>query len=540
MSRRAAALADRCARAALVAVSLGAIAACARVIVGRIAVPVESEWMTGAVLDHIARVRDGEALYPPPGEGFIPFVYPPGYYAVAAAVAHLLPLRWAARLVSLAASLATAFAVERSAAHLGADRTERALAVGLYAGAFSYVGFWYDLERADPLAVALSMAALSVAMRRDSVRAAAWAGAIGAAAFFVKQPAAAPVLAMAGGLVWARQGRSAAALLACFGAVTAVVGAALQRATHGGFGWYVLHLPRAHGIDRSLRHTLWNVDLPLAAVLAAGVLGVLAVAAVTRGSTSRGWRLLASFAVGGGVATALSRLHPGGWINVRIFAVAPACVATALSLGALRRAVEARGVWYGVAARAVAVAAVVWQLDAWAYEPGSYVPSPGAVVAWRALRTRIQAMEARGPVWVLGRGGMTRVQRGHLCALHDVIHGDGRVPPRVRVALSEGRFEALVFDNLDDVPLVRGGTLLDLALPGYFIAEHLDDPRLVPLVGCGSWPRWVLRRRAHPLDPRNRELLRCYRREEERLVMQGTATGEAVEVQAAQVCETGR
>lgn len=48
--------------------------------------PFDLEWMEGGMLAHAWRIVHGLPLYPEPGPEWIPYVYPPGYAAVLAAL----------------------------------------------------------------------------------------------------------------------------------------------------------------------------------------------------------------------------------------------------------------------------------------------------------------------------------------------------------------------------------------------------------------------------------------------------------------------
>ena len=62
--------------------------------------------MEGAMVDHVRRIMAGHKLYVQPSLRFVPFIYPPLYFYLAALVSHVLgaglvPLR----LLSFVASL---------------------------------------------------------------------------------------------------------------------------------------------------------------------------------------------------------------------------------------------------------------------------------------------------------------------------------------------------------------------------------------------------------------------------------------------------
>src|SRR5689334_9636631 len=114
----------------------------------RLAFPYELEWMTGSVLDHVERVRHGLPIYAPPTTAWIPFLYTPLYYWVAALFTDSF---LGCRLVSLAAALVQAICIYRIVRQQTRSRYWSLVGVGFFFAAFEYTGNWYDLERPDTL-----------------------------------------------------------------------------------------------------------------------------------------------------------------------------------------------------------------------------------------------------------------------------------------------------------------------------------------------------------------------------------------------------
>ena len=96
----------------------------------------------------------GEQLYIPPSATFIPFVYTPIYVWLSAALAHLCSVFVACKVVSLAATVATAWGIARIASILGATRFWSVVGALLHFGTYSVTLFFFDLERVDALAAA--------------------------------------------------------------------------------------------------------------------------------------------------------------------------------------------------------------------------------------------------------------------------------------------------------------------------------------------------------------------------------------------------
>jgi hypothetical protein len=78
-----------------------------QVAVTRIPFPFTLEWMEGGSLVQVSRILSGELLYVRPSMDFIPQVYPPLFFYVAALASEFLGTSFAAlRLVSFLSSLA--------------------------------------------------------------------------------------------------------------------------------------------------------------------------------------------------------------------------------------------------------------------------------------------------------------------------------------------------------------------------------------------------------------------------------------------------
>jgi len=125
-------------------------------ILGRLGTPWELEWNEGQSVEQAWRVVLGEPLYPAPSEGWVPYMYAPGYHLVLGWLLRLtdseaLPM---GRFLSILAIAATQWAVFQFVY----DRTRRALtgllAVCLTAIWFKASGFSWDLVRVDALALA--------------------------------------------------------------------------------------------------------------------------------------------------------------------------------------------------------------------------------------------------------------------------------------------------------------------------------------------------------------------------------------------------
>jgi hypothetical protein len=495
------------------------------VVVGRMSFPFELEWMTGAVRDHVERVRAGQPLYVRPSSGFIPFLYPPLYYWVAAAFGGSV---FACRAISLAATLVQGVACQRIAVALGADRFWSYAASGLFIASFSYVGFWYDLERCDSLLGGLVVAAAWLLVSRPSAARALVAGLLLGAAFLAKQQAIFYLAGAGAGLLLATRATDALSLrhvlaFAAAAAVSLFGGIALARAREGeAFVYYVLAMPRAHGIMPVLIRDALARDFAIgfAPVLATIAFTVLVGRSWLRRTVSRAEIVFGSMLAAGFAGAIASRLHIGGWINVLIPWTTFASIAMAVVASRMK---ERR-------AQFVSVALVV-QLCMWLYDPNAYVPPRAAKARHARFAAMVHAYEEQGPVLVPARGHVARGRHFHVAALADTARVDGGVPEDLRARV-DGRVYAAIFDDarpkgetapsnwppilLEDFP-----DLGPALLRSYYIAEWVPDDLVRIQLAAPALPHWVYRPRTVPLPiDTPRSALRQRQLEEMRLAFQ--------------------
>lgn len=472
-------------------------------VVQRFHYPVELEWMSGGVLDHVDRVGRGEPIYVAPSVSFIPFLYPPLYYWLSALVAKAMTVQAACRVVSVIATLATALLVRRAARKLGASPFWAWVAVALFFGAYSLTGFWYDLERSDLLMMAMLTGGLVILLGRRDVRSTAVAGALIGGAFFAKQPASIFFVSVVAGLAIARNLRRAVAF-AGGGLVVLVPGVALLSATTDGWFWfYCVKMPGAHGIDPKLFTVFFVGDVTKAfAIAGATAFALVAFGRQVLRATRGGEALADDDAVFGAMlaaslfTSAASRLHVGGFVNVIIFWTTFGAIAFA--------AVGARLAKTHRTTEGILVAAVLLQLAHLLYDPGDAAPDERRLNDQRLVEGRIRELEKKGEVIVHGRGHLTVPRHFHAIALMDVMRGGRPIPDDLVKGLNEQKYAAFVVDELGELTLEgilgKRSELFDLVTRSYFIAQELDDRERPPLVGWIAHPSWILRPRKTRLE----------------------------------------
>jgi len=474
------------------------------VVAARFSFPGEREWMAGSIIDHVERVREGRPIYAAPSGDWIPFIYTPGYYWVCAALARVMPLVAACRVVAIASSAIAAICTYFLAKNAGATRYLAALSPLLFVGAFGYVCAWYDVERADTLLVALLAIAAIVLQRWTSLGTTAVSGAIVGLALFVKQPASTFVVVVPAVLALGERPRRAIAFTA--GALVGIVPlfAWLQATTKGWFSFYCFTLPSAHGMAAKYITMFFVADTSKALVLTIATIGAFAwLASIVRARVSRrevdappAKLVLAAFLAAGFVASAASRLHVGGWPNVLLFWTTFAVP----SVTALAARLESLG---SKTVTCATLGAIVLQAGAFVTDPNDAVPDGAALKATRAVEARVASLEEDGDVVMMGRGHVTHARHPHINALVDLMRAGHPPPADFTDAIAKRSYAAIVLNDLEDVRMItllgHESPLFEVVTRNYFVAERFDDRAPMPVVGYPTQPRLVLRPRKTPL-----------------------------------------
>jgi hypothetical protein len=234
----------------------------------RLGYPYPLETTEPASLGEVQRILAGQPLYAAPTLQYVPLIYGPIYFYVAALVATLtgpdyLPLR----LVSLVASVGSLALVFRLVQRETASRMAGLVGCGLLAATNPFAGSVMDIGRVDALFTFLVLGATLVA-RIGSLRTGPsrlWtlcgAGALTACAAFAKVPeAAAPIaLGLLIGLVLTVRGPAVAFVLGLT-VVTAVLMVLLSVQTGPWATWFLWNLPSQHALGRELLGRFWFVD----------------------------------------------------------------------------------------------------------------------------------------------------------------------------------------------------------------------------------------------------------------------------------------
>lgn len=485
------------------------------VVILRIRFPVQAEWMTGSILDAVERARDGRPIYIEPAASFIPFLYPPLYYWLAGALAHLTSVFAACKIVSLAATAATSWSIWSVCRSLGTERRFAALAVLAFFAAYSNTLFFYDLERVDILGTAIVALALALLLRSKGARFGAMldvaSGLLFGLAFFAKQPGLLAFASVGVALVVSGERRRALRVIGAGGLVLVALFVWLQVTTHGWFRYYCLTLPQSHGIVPALLSTFFIEDAPplFALFLASLAILVPQAPALLRTLKTRrpdpalgDWTNVAfSFVLFAGlVGGYLLRTHRGGWENV-ILAWTP-LGAMATGVAASRAMALAAGTKAFGAVRAMVFGGFCLQFLAGAYDPNESAPGREEMREASEFTRLVREVEQHGEVVVTPMSHVSQSPHFHAAALYDVLRAGDPAPADYLQGLRERRYAGLFTgaprEFLCDRPSCDEVTRV--TMENYFVAARLRPFSSHGIAGFDARPRWILRPRKTPLS----------------------------------------
>jgi len=452
----------------------------------RLGYPYELEWLEGVCMTHVLQLVHGKPLYGPPSVDFIPYLYTPLYFQVAAVFVKALGVHYAStRLLSFLCSLGIFALLYVWGRKESGRRGGGWLAMGFFAAQYRWAGAWLDTGRVDSLFLLFLLAG---ALRfRCSSRPAhdALAALLFLLAFMTKQTALTVGLGFALCALLIRPGlwpRLCFGLL--FAGGVALYWTGMHLATDGWFTQYTYIMPRGHDLlwrklPRVLVHDLLRHVPLLALATAAWCLGE------TRAKGFRGFLFAGCWIGTLLVITLLSRLRLGGYDNVLL----PLALGGATSFAALLARDGGRKPWLSLAALA--------QFGLLAYNPIAQLPTRAdrengdAIVDYlRAIDGTVFLPQQALLAWQAGKG----TYHSHETTFFDLASStpDGSVHRLMEEALAEQRWDVIVLAQTRWFPhiLPRWYRQID---PPFPVNEHF-----IPVTGAPSRPRYVYVKRTDP------------------------------------------
>ncbi len=436
-------------RWAVLAAAAGSILLYFLLVALRIGYPFELEIFEGMTADHVDRILQGLPIYTAPSLDFVPNIYPPLFYYLAAGLAWIFGVNlWVLRLVSVTASIGCLVLLFLYVRRETGSRFCGFLSAGFYAATYGVCSAWFDVARVDSLYLFFLLSGFYALRFQATPRGGVLAGVLLALAFFTKQTTLSAALPVLGAVTLARPRQAGWCLVPLF--LLAAGGSFLLDRLHPG-GWYrayVLEHLSQHALQPNRGHVYWVRHIARHMPL----ISLAALVALWKGFPDRThWRerlFLPALAVGL-VATAWI----GWWsVNGAENALMPDCALFALLTGILfhqaMKRTSSPSLQAGICLLVLAQFALV------AYDPRERVPSRADREAGEALIERLKQID--GDVWIASHGHLGRMAGKPIHGLYfdpllDVAPWGMTPSPTIREqidqAIRERRFAALLVNE---------------------------------------------------------------------------------------------
>lgn len=214
----------------------------------RISFPFTLDWIEGPVLIQINRVLLGQNLYIEPNATYVPLVYQPLYFYIAAVFTKLLGVSlFPARLVSILASSGSILLIFFITRKITNSYFAGIVSAGLFAASNGIVWTWFDFARVDTLSVFFSLVGLYFLIQ-DRTYTAVLAGLFFAFSFFTKQSAII-IIFPASALYFLINRKKALFFITTVGFLSVTGVLLLNYFSDGWYYFYAFTLPSYHRLD---------------------------------------------------------------------------------------------------------------------------------------------------------------------------------------------------------------------------------------------------------------------------------------------------
>lgn len=448
----------------------------------RISYPFELEWIEGSTVDHIRQILATGQLYVAPSIEFIPNIYTPLYFYVAAVFAKVFGIGlFAPRLVSFLSSLgcgALIFSIVRRETH---DRFAAIIGACLFIATFRIGGAWFDVARVDALYLFFTLAAFYVVRFYPSAQGYIFAALLVTLAFLTKQSGLIACLPLVLYVFYLNRRLGLVftfALIALL--VTSTLG--LNYLSDGWYGFYVFEIISQHAVVKSSLIGFWVSDIrPLYIACVAGLFYLI----LQTSEADRRRLVFYSLMAAGMFGAAWSaRAHTGGYDNVLLPAFAVIAVLFGLGLHAALNFASGFASSSADGARVPLLHGFIYlvclmQFGTLVYNPLHQIPSAAELDDHRQYVEALRRIE--GEVFVPYHGFLP-FQAGkrtyaHLGAIADIMRsGEENAKQKLRdemtKAFAEGKFSAVILDEERHGWLVGGsGWEKFTDLDGYYVEQ---------------------------------------------------------------------
>jgi hypothetical protein len=378
---------------ALVAVSTGFILLFLYTALRRMGYPFSFDQIEGGMVTSVWRIAHGYPLYTAPTRDFVPYLYAPLYFYLAAALSKIVGAGYTGlRLLSILGTVGS-FAVIYTII-LGETRSRLAsiAGTGLFAACYLPLEGWFDVGRVDSLFVFLLLLAIYCTRRAPILLAVL----VWLVAFQVKQTIL-PVAVLVLCAEWQRPRRMALGLIAMLAGFAASL-VLINRATGG---WYTFYLfGTAKGLPWVARTGILYIPVDLLRPFSLALLIVLAAilcAPPTLRSRGTQFYLFVSFSIY--VSIWYLRAHGGSAVNTLMPAYAWTAVLFGIAIHRLGSWLMTRPAPLGQIGRVLLLGAATVQILGFLYHPGKFVPSRATRAARQQFEQQLSSLP--GDIYVI-------------------------------------------------------------------------------------------------------------------------------------------
>jgi hypothetical protein len=377
----------------LAALSIGFILLFLYTALKRMNYPFAFDQVEGGTVTSVWRIAHGQPLYVAPTQAFVPYLYAPLYFYIAAALSKLVGAGYASlRLVSILGTLGSCAVIYALIHSETRSRLGAIAGAGLYAACYSALNGWFDYGRVDSLFIFLLLLAI-YCTRRAPVLVAVLVWLI---AFQVKQTTL-PIAVLIFCADWQRPRRMVIGLVA----VLAGFAASVMGMNHLTGGWYSFYLfGTAKGLRWLLRPAMLYLPSDLLQPLGLALLILLAcLLCVPLRFRSRATQfyLIVSFAIYASIW--YLRAHAGSSDNTLMPAYAWTAVLFGIALGRLIPWLARLESPQKTICMTLLLGAACVQLFGLVYHPGRYDAGPSAIQARMKFEQQLRSLP--GDIYVV-------------------------------------------------------------------------------------------------------------------------------------------
>lgn len=425
---------------------------CLYVMASRLFYPYELEWIEGGMLQSVIRIMDGLPLYAKPDMDYVPPLYAPLYFHVAAWSAHLfgagLP---ALRIVSVLAACLSAMLVALSVWQLSRSRLASLLALFCWGSLYRFSGNWYDVGRVDSLwgFFLLSAVTALIFFRQRGGQQFLWlALPCLVLAVFTKQTSL-MLLPFFMLVIWCWAGFFQAVR---FGVVLAAVlllaCGILQWQSDGVFYFYTMQMANGHKFNHGIPYNFLHGDLVLGVPVYLALACGFVISHRRSGRDVIAWGVLLS---GFLLMSLLSRWYSGGYINVLIPLHQLLLV---MGISAFAAILTHSGTWKQHVVKLIAVVMLSLNIALGWFSPDRQIPDAADKACGDKLVARMA--QVSGKVCVFKHNELSWLAGKPFCAHEafaaDVFNGSNKnisetLATDIRQKLLGGYYQVLLLDS---------------------------------------------------------------------------------------------